>query len=112
MSENLINFDDFLKVDLRVVTVLEAKEVPESNKLLRLMVDVGDGQKRQIIAGIKKYYSPEELIGKQIIIVANLEPKKLAGLESQGMLLAAHDEKGKAVLVRPDKLISAGSKLG
>ena len=110
-ENNLINFDEFLKVDLRVVKVLEAEEVPESNKLLKLKVSMGS-EERQIIAGIKKAYSPEDLVGKQIVIVANLEPRKLAGLESQGMILAAHDEEDKAVLVSPIKEVPEGTRLG
>jgi len=111
-ENNLINFDEFLKVDLRVVKVLEAEEVPESNKLLKLKVSMGGEEQRQIIAGIKKAYSPDDLVGKQVVIVANLEPRKLAGLESQGMILAAHDEEDKAVLVSPVKEVPEGTRLG
>ncbi len=111
-ENNLINFDDFLKVDLRVVTVLEAEEVPDSNKLLKLRVDMGKDGERQIIAGIKKSYTVEDLVGKQITIVANLEPRKLAGLESQGMILTAHNEEGKAVLISPVKEVVMGNKIG
>jgi methionine--tRNA ligase beta chain len=111
-ENNLISFDEFLKVDLRVVKVLEAEEVLDSNKLLKLKVSLGKDGERQIIAGIKKSYTPEELVGKQIVIVANLEPRKLAGLESQGMILAAHDEEDKAVLVSPIKEVENGNRLG
>ena len=110
--KDLINFDEFLKVDLRVVKVLEAEEVPESNKLLKLKVSLGEDGERQIIAGIKKSYSPEDLIGKQIVIVVNLEPRKLAGLESEGMILAAHDKEDKAILISPIKEVEAGNKIG
>ncbi len=84
----LIGIDEFLKVQLKVAKILEAERVPKSSKLLKLQVDVG-AEKRQIIAGIGKKYSPEELVGKTIVVVANLKPAKLMGLESQGMVLAA-----------------------
>jgi methionyl-tRNA synthetase len=83
-----IEYDDFAKVQLRVGRVVEAERVPKADKLLRLVVDLGD-EKRQILAGIAQQYAPEEMIGKNIVVVANLAPRKLRGLESQGMLLAA-----------------------
>ncbi len=85
-----IAFDDFKKADLRVAKILEAEAVAKSKKLVRLQVDLGF-EKRQIVAGIVKHYSPEDLVGKTVIVVANLAPAKLMGVESQGMLLAAHD---------------------
>jgi methionyl-tRNA synthetase len=94
----LIEFPDFTKVDLRVAQIVEAEDVVKSNKLLKLQLDVGELGKRQIVAGIKKYYSPEDLIGKKIVIVANLKPAKLMGIESQGMLLAAKNEEKLTVL--------------
>ncbi len=89
----LIGIEDFAKVKLRTAKVLAAEPVKGSNKLLRLEVDLGD-EKRQIVAGIGKSYSPEELIGKAVVIVANLKPAKLMGVESNGMLLAATDAEG------------------
>ncbi len=86
-----INYEDFIKADLRVASIKKAERVDGSEKLVRLEVEVGDDE-RQIVAGIGKSYSPEDIIGKQIIIVANLKPRKLMGVESQGMLLAASDE--------------------
>jgi methionyl-tRNA synthetase len=83
-----ITIDDFVKVDLRVAQILVAERVPKADKLLRLEVDLGY-EKRQILAGIAQYYEPEKLVGRKIIIVANLAPRKLRGLESNGMLLAA-----------------------
>ncbi|MFW6133846.1 MAG: methionine--tRNA ligase subunit beta, partial [Planctomycetota bacterium] len=83
-----IEFDDFTKLDLRVAKVLEVAEHPNADKLLVLKIDLGDKQ-RQIIAGLKGFYSPEALIGRQIVVVTNLQPRKMRGLESQGMLLAA-----------------------
>ena len=112
MEDNIITIDDFLKVDLRVVKILSAEEVPDSQKLLRLIVDMGNDEKRQIIAGIKKSYKPEELIGRQVVIVSNLKPRKLAGLESQGMIVATHDDQDNIVLIGPEKEVSSGNKLG
>lgn len=117
---DLITIDDFLKVELRVARVLEAEEVEGSEKLLKLIVNVGEpssakaseGEKRQILAGIKKSYNPMDLIGKQIVVVANLQPRKMMGMESQGMVLAAHDEEGNAVLIAPFQETPNGSKLG
>jgi methionyl-tRNA synthetase len=83
-----ISIDDFAKVDLRVATVVEAEKVKGADKLLRLVVDVGF-EKRQIVAGIAKVYEPEKLIGRKVVIVANLQPRKLRGLESNGMIVAA-----------------------
>jgi methionyl-tRNA synthetase len=83
-----ISIDDFVKVDLRVATVIEAEKVKGADKLLRLIVDVGF-EKRQIVAGIAKAYEPEKLIGRKVVIVANLQPRKLRGLESNGMIVAA-----------------------
>jgi methionyl-tRNA synthetase len=83
-----ITIDDFAKVDLRVATVLEAEKVKGADKLLRLVVDVGF-EKRQIVAGIAKAYEPEKLVGRKVVIVANLQPRKLRGLESNGMIVAA-----------------------
>ena len=94
-----ITIEDFVKVDLRVATVLEAERVPKADKLLRLVVDAGEGQPRQILAGIAMHYSPEQMIGKKIVVVANLAPRKLRGFESNGMLLAASiGEEGRPVL--------------
>jgi methionyl-tRNA synthetase len=83
-----ITIDDFAKVDLRVATVLEAERVKGADKLLRLLVDLGF-EKRQILAGIATAYKPESLIGRKVVVVANLQPRKLRGLESNGMIVAA-----------------------
>ncbi|MDR3735334.1 MAG: methionine--tRNA ligase subunit beta, partial [Acidobacteriaceae bacterium] len=87
-KQEIITIDDFLKVELRVAEIKVAERIPKSDKLLRLEVDLGTEQ-RQILAGIAEHYAPETLIGRRIIIVANLAPRKMRGLESQGMLLAA-----------------------
>lgn len=103
-----ISFDDFKKVDLRVAIILQAEKVEGSDKLVKLQVDLGEdlGQ-RQIVAGIGLAYNPQELIEKQIVVVANLEPKSLMGLESRGMLLAA-TENSLPVLLAPEKKVSKG----
>ncbi len=85
----MISFEDFAKVELKTGRVLSAESVEGSEKLIKLMVDVGEEQPRQILAGIRKWYEPEILVGRTIIVAANLEPKTFMGLESQGMLLAA-----------------------
>ncbi|MEL6497862.1 MAG: methionine--tRNA ligase subunit beta [Planctomycetota bacterium] len=86
-----ISFDEFAKVDLRVATIVEAEPHPDADRLLRLQLDDGSGSPRQICAGVKAFYEPSELVGKQIIIVANLASRKIRGEESRGMLLAASD---------------------
>lgn len=93
----MITYDDFAKIELRTAIVLSAERVEGSEKLLKLQLEVGSEQ-RQILAGIGKAYQPEALIGKTIIIVANLEPRKLMGQESQGMLLAADGGDGPVIL--------------
>lgn len=105
-----ITFEEFKKLDLRVAIVERAERAEGSDKLLKLLVDDGQGE-RQLIAGVGQYYAPEELVGRRIVIVANLEPKTLMGLESQGMLLAADSEEMGPVLLMPDKDIPAGSKV-
>lgn len=106
----MISIDDFAKLELKVGTVLEAEEVPEAEKLIKLKVDIGEGFPRQILAGIKKWYKPEDFIGKQVIVVANLGPRKMIGLESQGMMLAADTENG-PVFLTPSKQVPPGSKI-
>lgn len=105
----LISYETFAQLDLRVATVLEAREHPNANKLLLLKIQVGDVVK-QIVAGIKAHYEPQSLVGTQIVIVNNLEPAMLRGEESQGMLLAASDATSLA-LVRPEKPLSSGAKV-
>jgi methionine--tRNA ligase beta chain len=103
----MISFEDFQKIDLRIGKILEVEKIEESEKLLKLIVDLGN-EKRQLVAGIAKYYRPEDLVGKEIVVVANLEPKKIMGIESQGMLLAA-DVEGEPVILIPEKEIPPGS---
>ncbi|MEC9374461.1 MAG: methionine--tRNA ligase subunit beta [Planctomycetota bacterium] len=87
----MINFEDFARVDLRVARITHAEPHPNADKLLKIQVDDGSGEPRQICAGIRAYYKPEDLVGKSIVIVANLAPRTLRGEESRGMLLAASD---------------------
>jgi methionyl-tRNA synthetase len=105
-----ISIDEFMKTQFRVGRVLEAEPVEGSDKLLKLQVVVGD-ERRQIVAGIKANYSPEDLIGRQVVVVFNLKPAKLRGVESQGMLLAATDENGGAILLQPDKEAPEGTQV-
>lgn len=102
-----ISFDDFKKLDLRVAQILEAERVENSEKLIKLQIDLGD-EKRQIVAGIGKFYSPGDLINKKIIVVANLEPRTLMGLESNGMLLAASNDDTISLLI-PDQDLDPGA---
>ena len=104
-----ITYDDFAKLELKVATIVEAKLHPNADKLLVLQIDLG-GEKRQICAGIKAYYAPENLVGKQVIVVANLEPRPLRGEISQGMLLAATDPaSGRVVIITPSEQVAPGS---
>jgi methionyl-tRNA synthetase len=103
-----ITYDDFNKLDLRVGKVLEAERVPKADKLLKLIVDLGF-EKRTILSGIAEYYQPEELVGKLVTVVANLAPRKIRGIESQGMLLMAGNDFGKLYSVGPEKDIEPGS---
>jgi methionyl-tRNA synthetase len=110
-EDNLIEIGQFFETSLKVGTVIEGEAVPKSSKLLKLQVDLGEAKPRQIIAGIKKTYSAEELIGTQVCVVANLKPAKLMGMLSEGMLLAAKDEDG-LCLIRPEKPKKAGTPIG
>lgn len=121
----MIEFEDFKKVDLRVGKVVQAEPVEGSEKLVKLQVDLGEKDEtgnsvtRQILAGIIKEYTPEKLIGLEIIVVINLKPRKfkiqqsggIVELESEGMLLAAHGENGEPVLLMPDKEVLPGSQI-
>jgi len=106
----MITFDDFKKVELKVGTVKEAERVEGSEKLLKLQVDLG-AEMRQILAGVGKVYAPEQVVGRQIIVVANLEPRQVMGLESQGMLLAASSDSG-PILLAPEKEALSGASVG
>jgi len=106
-----ITIDDFAKIELRVAKILVAERIPKADKLLRLEVDLGY-EKRQILSGIAGWYTPEELIGRRIVVITNLAPRKMRGLESHGMLLAASETEGsKPVLATFDEEIALGSRL-
>ena len=105
-----IGIEEFARVQLRIGRVLEAEPLEGSDRLLKLQVIVGD-ERRQIVAGIKASYAPIDLVGRQVVVVANLKPAKLRGVESQGMLLAATDDEGKAILLQPDRETPEGAKV-
>jgi methionyl-tRNA synthetase len=107
-GKSAITFDDFTRIDIRTATILEAEKVPKTTKLLKLLIDTGLDI-RTIVSGIAEYYEPEAIIGKQISIVANLEPRKIKGIESKGMILMAEDNDGKLVMVIPSEKVSNGS---
>ena len=105
----MISIDEFKKIEIKVATVKHAEPHPNADRLMVLKVDLGS-EERQLVAGIKAHYEADDLIGRQIVVVANLEPAKLRGVESQGMLLAASDEE-KIVLLSPDKSVSPGANV-
>ena len=109
-QDEQITFDDFMKVQLKVAEVIAAEKLEKSEKLLKLRVKIGD-EERQIIAGIAKSYKPEDLINKKVVVVANLKPAKLMGLESQGMILAAEDEKGGLKVLSVDESVKSGIRV-
>jgi methionyl-tRNA synthetase len=109
---SFIEIDDFAKVDLRVGQVLTAERLPKSDKLLLMTVDIGEEKPRQILAGIAQYYEPEKMIGRKVVIVANLKPRKLRGHESQGMVVAAsYGEEGKPVIATFTEDVPNGARL-
>jgi len=110
--EGKIPFSHFSEVEMRIGTVVSAEPVEGSEKLLKLMVDFGEDEPRQILSGIAKYTSPEALVGTQLPFVTNLEPREMMGMESNGMLLAAHGTDGEPVFVRPETSVEPGSKIG
>lgn len=107
----MITIEDFQKVELRVATILSAERVPGTEKLLKLQIDLGS-ERRQLVAGIAKHYTPEELIGKQIVVVTNLQPAVIRGVESQGMLLAAStDDSSQLALVTLQRPVPNGCRV-
>jgi methionyl-tRNA synthetase len=105
-----ITIDEFLRVQLRVGTIKRAEPHPNADRLVVLSVDVGEAEERQLVAGIRAAYAPEDLVGQQIVVVANLKPARLRGVESRGMLLAASDDGGLA-LVAPSREIAPGARV-
>ncbi len=110
-SKPNITFDDFAKLDLRVGTIVAAERVPKADKLLKLSIDIGEAQPRTVVSGIAMHYAPEQLPGQQVVLVANLEPRKMRGVESQGMVLMAEDAGGKLVFVQPKEAIGPGAEV-
>ena len=106
-----IQFDDFTKIDLRTATILEAEKVEKADKLLKLKVDTGVDV-RTVVSGIAESFSPEEIIGKQVMILLNLAPRKIRGIESQGMLLLTTKPDGKLSFVTPDETVENGIEIG
>lgn len=107
-EEGLIGIDEFQRLDLRVGRIVQAEEIPGADKLLRLLVDLGDRQV-QVVAGIRKHYEPGELVGRLVAMVANLKPATIRGVRSEGMILAATD--GTLALLSPDKEVEPGTKI-
>src|SRR5450432_4854450 len=105
-----IQFTDFDKLDLRTGIILTAEKVAKADKLLKLEVDMGP-EKRTIVSGIALHFKPEDILGKQVVVVANLAPRKMRGIESNGMILMAEDKNGKLHFVNPDEKIEAGSSV-
>jgi methionyl-tRNA synthetase len=105
-----VSFDDFSKLDIRLGTILEAEKVPKADKLLKLTVDTGLDI-RTIVSGIAEHYSPEEIIGKTVSVLLNLEPRKIRGVESQGMILMAENQKGELSFMSPEKSFVAGGEI-
>jgi len=106
----MISIEDFKKAELKIAKILSAERVEGSEKLIKLKVSLGE-EERQIVAGIGKAYEPEALVGKEIVVVANLEPRTMMGIESQGMLLAASEGDGLPVLLVPEREITPGSSV-
>lgn len=107
-----INIEDFAKLDIRVCTVLSAEKLPDSDKLLKLIFDIGGGENRQVLSGIASVYpDPSVLVGKQIPVILNLAPRKMRGEISNGMILAASDAEDNAVILAPSNPVPAGSKV-
>ncbi|UII23512.1 methionine--tRNA ligase [Fulvivirga ligni] len=107
-SKSQITYDDFVKLDMRVGTILEAEKMPKSKKLLKMLVDTGI-DKRTILSGIAEHFSPEEVVGKQVSVLVNLAPRKMMGIESQGMILMAEDTDGKLKFIQPSEAVAPGS---
>lgn len=111
MTEGIINFSDWEKLDLRVGKIIEVEDIEGADKLYKLTMNLGT-EERTVCAGIKKYYTKKELKGKKIILFTNLAPRKMKGIESQGMILAAvNEDESKVILLSPEKDIEVGSKV-
>lgn len=109
-AKSLIQYEDFAKLELKAGTIISCEKVEKADKLLKLEIDLGS-EKRTIVSGIAQHYKPEEMKGKQVIIVANLAPRKMRGIESQGMVLTAEDKNGKIYLLQPENVVEPGSSV-
>ena len=109
-QKEMCTYDDFQKLDIRTATVLEAERVPNTDKLLKLTIDTGI-DRRTIVSGIAEYYSPEQMLGKQICILANLQPRVIRGIESKGMILMAEQPDGKMRFITPQEVLADGSQI-
>ena len=110
-QKEVVSFDDFGKMDIRVVTIKEAEKIAKTKKLLKLTVDTGI-DRREIVSGIAEHYTPEELVGRQGLVLVNLEPRTLKGIESRGMILMGEDAVGKLVLLEPAAPVNSGAVVG
>jgi methionine--tRNA ligase beta chain len=104
------SFEEFQKLDLRIGKITEANQIPNSKNLMRLMVDFG-AEQRQAVAGLLRWYTPEDLVGKKCVFILNLQKRMMMGVESQCMILAAEDDEGNVVVLQPEKDIAEGSKI-
>jgi methionine--tRNA ligase beta chain len=105
-----VSFDEFQKLDLRIGKITEANQIPGSRNLIRIMVDFGT-EKRQAVAGLLQWYTPQDLVGKKCVFILNLQKRKVMGVESQCMILAAEDAEGNVVVLQPEKDMAEGSKI-
>jgi methionyl-tRNA synthetase len=110
MPEKIVSFEEFTKMDLRIGKINKAEPVTGSRNLIKMLVDVGEGETRQAVAGIAQFYNAQELEGRHVAVIVNLQPKKMFGLESNVMILAAEDEKTISIL-QPDRPVKTGSKI-
>lgn len=110
MPEKIVSFEEFTKMDLRIGKITKAEPVTGSRNLIKMLVDVGEGETRQAVAGIAQFYNAKELEGRHVAVIVNLQPKKMFGLESNVMILAAEDEKTISILL-PDRPVKTGSKI-
>ena len=110
MPEKIVSFEEFTKMDLRIGKINKAEPVSGSRNLVKMLIDVGCGEIRQAVAGIAQYYDAKELEGRQVAVIANLQPKKMFGIESNVMILAAEDEKTVSILL-PDRPVKVGCKI-
>ncbi len=110
MPEKMVSFEEFSKMDLRIGKIIKAEQVAGSRNLIKMLIDVGGGETRQGVAGIAQDYSPKELEGKHVAVIVNLQPKRMFGIDSNVMILAAEDEKTVSILM-PDRPVKVGSKI-